>query len=321
MSARVLLSHLAWGVVLLLGITALTFSISRWAPGDPLQLDPERGLVDTQAQRAREGLDAPLPLQYLRWLSKVVRFDLGVSLVDHRPVSHKLAEALPRTIGVAGAGLTLGWLLALPLGVWLVSTRRQRLSKVIAASATASTAVPTFWLAVLLLTLFANPRALNWFPFQGLHTQFEEQRSALDTLWHLALPVLCFALPVLASATGYVRAGMAAVMHSDFILAARARGLNERRVVWRHGLRATVATLLTALGAQLPMVLGGSAVIERAFGIPGMGLLAFDAVGSRDYPTVMASCTVMAVATLASMRLVDVLVWFADPRTRARPQS
>lgn len=304
---RYVLRRLLLMIPTFLGITLLTFAVAQLAPGDPFQLDLETVGASQDAvaqQRAQQGLDAPLPLQFARWLSRVVRFDFGRSFVDQRPVLEKLGEAAPRTALVAGLALVLGFGLAIPLGVTLAAAARRRWARVVNAALVAGWSVPSFWLAVLSLMLFASPRCFDWFPVQGLADG------------GFVLPVLCLAWPTLIVATRQVRSAMQEALAQDYVKAARARGLPERRVVWRHALRNSLLPYVTMLGLHLPHLVGGSVVIERIFGIPGMGLLAFEAIGTRDYPTVMGVSTVMALATMVSMLLVDLAYGLIDPRIR-----
>ncbi len=304
---RALLRRLLLMVPTFVGITLLTFMVARWAPGDPFSLDLET-VGPSQAavaqQRAAHGLDAPLPLQFVRWFSRVVRLDFGRSLVDQRPVSERLAEALPRTALVAGLALVLGFGVAVPLGVSLAVHRRRRWARVAEAALVAAWSLPGFWLAVLLLLFFASPHFLQLFPVQGLADG------------GFVLPVICLAWPTAVVATRQVRAAMSEALAQDFVRAARARGIPERRVVWVHALRNSLLPVVTMLGLYLPHLVGGSVVIERIFGIPGMGLLAFEAIGARDYPTVMGATTVVAVVTMLSMLAVDLAYAFIDPRIR-----
>jgi peptide/nickel transport system permease protein len=314
---RFLLRRLALMVPTFLGITALTFAVAQWAPGDPLQLDPELGSVGSTAQaRHALGLDRPVLVQYGVWLGRVVQLDFGRSLLDHRPVSEKLARALPRTLLLSGLALLFAWGLALPLGVFLAVRPRSRLANLLSALLAVAWGVPSFWVAVLLLLVFASPRALDWFPFQGLSSDASTLPGALDVAWHLVLPVACLTYPTLALATRHVRAAVSEAMAQEYVRAARARGVPEGRVIWRYGVRNALVPLVTLAGLNLPHLFGGSVVIERVFGIPGMGLLAFDAIGTRDFPVVMAATTVMGLATLVAMLLVDVSYGLLDPRVR-----
>ena len=290
-----------------LGITLLTFALAQAAPGDPFQLDQE-GAGPNQAavaqQRKALGLDAPVPLQFGRWLSRVVRFDFGRSFIDQRPVTEKLFEAAPRTALIAGLALVLGFGVAVPLGVLLAVRTRRRWAQAVSALLVVAWSVPSFWLAVLLLMLFAGPQYLEWFPVQGLAGG------------GFVLPVICLAWPTLIIATRQVRGAMEEALAQDYVKAARARGIPERLVIWRHALRNSLLPVVTMLGLHLPALVGGSVVIERIFGIPGMGLLAFEAIGTRDYPTVMGVATLVALVTMLSMLLVDLAYGFIDPRIR-----
>jgi peptide/nickel transport system permease protein len=304
---RYVLRRLLLMVPTFLGITVLTFAIAQWAPGDPFSLDaesngPSQAAID--AQREAKGLNAPVIVQFGRWFSRVARFDFGRSFIDQRPVMEKLGEALPRTAFIAGLALILGFGLAIPLGVQLAVHRRKRWARVIEVALLAAWSVPSFWLAVMLVMFFASPSFLELFPVQGLEDG------------GFVLPVICLMWPTLVVATRQVRGAMTTALAQDYVKAARARGIPERRVIWNHALRNSLLPVVTMLGLYLPHLVGGSVVIERIFGIPGMGLLAFDAIGTRDYPTVMGACTVMAVVTMISMLAVDVAYAFIDPRIR-----
>ncbi|MBL8915707.1 MAG: ABC transporter permease [Archangium sp.] len=288
------------------GISLLTFLVARLAPGDPFLLDLETGELDPEAiarARAAQGLDAPLPLQFARWMFHLVRFDFGRSLIDQRLVTEKIFEAMPRTALVAGLAMILGFGLAIPLGVWL-STRRDRWGRAVEALLLTAWSVPSFWIAVMALMIFAGPRFLDLFPVQGLENG------------GFVLPVICLAFPTIVVATRQVRAAMEEALAQDYVKAARARGIPERRVIWKHALRNSLLPVVTMFGLHLPHLVGGSVIIERIFGVPGMGLLAFDSIGSRDYPTIMGVATVMAIATMTSMLLVDLAYGFIDPRIR-----
>ena len=304
---RYVLRRLLLMIPTFLGITLLTFVVAQLAPGDPFQLDPESAgpsQVVIDQQRVSKGLDAPMPLQFGRWLWRVVRFDFGRSFIDQRAVTEKLAEAAPRTAFISGLALLFGFGLAVPLGVLLATRARRWWARGLSLLLIAAWGVPTFWVAVVLLMLFAGPRYLDWFPVQGLADG------------GFVLPVICLTWPTLVVATRQVRSAMEDALEQDYVKAARARGIPEGRVIWRHALRNSLLPVVTMLGLHLPHLVGGSVVIERIFGIPGMGLLAFEAIGTRDYPTVMGVATVMALTTMISMLLVDLAYGFIDPRIR-----
>lgn len=320
MLARFLAARLLQVVPTFLGITLLTFVIALGAPGDPLQLDPEQAVGSAQAIeqfREAKGLNRPVWVQYGEWLGRVVRLDFGTSLHDHRPVRVKLAEALPPTLALSGLALLLAWVVAVPLGVRAASQPQRRFSRLALQVLDVAYALPSYWVGVLLLLLLATRRGVEWLPLQGLGP---EGAGVGTKLWHLVLPVLCLAYPTLAVAARQVSAAMREVLAHDFIRAARARGLSEARVVWRHGLRNAAVPLVNVLGFGLPHLVGGSVVLEQVFGIPGMGRLAFEAIGQRDYPTVMGCCVLVAVATMLAMVVVDLIALGLDPRLRS-PRS
>ncbi len=308
-----------------LGITALTFAVAHLAPGDPLQLDPESPAAAGAAAAAREraGLEEPLPLQYVRWLGRVATFDFGRSLVDHRPVSELLSETLPRTLLLALLALLVAYGLAIPLGVYQAARPRSLASRALSTLFFVAYSVPSFWVAVLLLLFLAGARGVSWFPFDGLHSANASTLGPLgwlfDTAWHLVLPVACLAYATLAVVSRQVRVAMLDALSQEYVTAARARGIGQRSILFRHALRNSLLPIITMLSFSLPYLIGGSVVVERAFGIPGMGLLAFEAIGTRDYPVVMAVATLSAVVTMLGLLLADLLYAAVDPRIRVHP--
>jgi peptide/nickel transport system permease protein len=302
--------RLAQFVPTLLGMTLLTFLVARWAPGDPLQLDPQAPLDDVtlQARRLSLGLSGSPLRDYLRWLLALGRGEFGHSLVDQRLIAQKLAEALPATLMVSGGGVGIGCLTSLALGVVLAFRKRAPFTRFVEGVAALVSTLPQYWLALGLMLGLATPLGLTLFPLQGWAS------------WkHVVLPITTVAVPIVGWGARLVSAAVGSALDADFCLAARGRGVSEVAVLLRHALPAAWSPLLAALGLALPMMVGGSVTVERAFGVPGMGLLALDAVFQRDYPTVMATTVVAAVATLAATLLVDVVAVLIDPRVRQRP--
>lgn len=318
---RVIVTRLAWMVPTFLVITAITFAVAHLAPGDPLQLgdDAQASPAAIEAARKDLELDRPLLVRYGRWLSRLARLELGVSVGDRRPVSTRIAEALPRTVLVSGLALLLAVLASIVLGALLAASGQRWWSRLTAGALALASGVPSFWVAVLALLLLATPRGVEVFPLQGLSSG--PDAGLVDLAWHLVLPVLCLAWPTTAMLTRYVREGVASALRSGFAVGARARGLPERRVLLRHALPNALVPVVTVVGLHLPHVVAGSVVIERVFGVAGMGLLAFEAIGTRDYPVVMGVTTVMAAVTLVSMLLADLAAAAIDPRVRLPEQG
>lgn len=308
-----------------LGITLLTFALARWAPGDPLSVGSEAPLgTATQEQvdayRRAHGLDRPILEQYVRWLARVVALDFGVSSQDGREVRARIAEALPRTLLLALLALLLAYLVAVPLGVWSAVRPRSWLDRITTVATFALYSLPSFWVAVMLLLAFAGGRVVELFPMQGLASDGADRLGTAarvaDVAWHLVLPVACLSYGALAAISRYARSGLLDVVRQDFVRTARAKGLPERVVIFRHALRNSLLPLVTLVGVMLPQLLGGSVIVERIFGIPGMGLLAFEAVSQRDYPTVMGVTTLAALFTLVSVLATDLAYARLDPRIR-----
>ncbi len=307
------------------GITFVTFAVMRLAPGDPLATLAEPGSAGVteearEALRRELGLDRPVLEQYVRWIGHVVTLDFGRSSQDGRPVLEKISEALPKTLLLSTLALLLGYLVAIPLGVFSAVRRGSPLERVITVGLFAVYSLPSFWVAVLLLLLFARPQTLDWFPMQGLTSDGFAAMGPLqkleDLLWHLVLPVTCLCYASVATVTRYMRAGMLEVIRQDFIRTARAKGLPERAVIFRHALRNSLLPVLTLLGSSLPALIGGSVVVEQIFGIHGMGLLGIQAILSRDYAMVMGITTLVALLTMLSLLASDLLYAAADPRIR-----
>ncbi|HYX92364.1 MAG TPA: ABC transporter permease [Myxococcaceae bacterium] len=324
--ARYALRRLLLVVPTLIGITILTFAVLKLAPGDPLgvavgAVEPGAGGRDAiEALRRVRGLDRPVWEQYARWVGRVATLDFGRSLQDGRPVIAKIAEALPRTLLLSSLALLVSFLLAIPAGAFAATRRNALADRLIGFASFALYSMPAFWIAVLLLLYLATDRGVPWFPLQGLtSTGFESfglVRKILDLAWHLVLPVLVLACASFAVVSRTLRSGMIDVLRQDFIRTARAKGLPERAVIYHHALRNALLPIVTLLGLMLPYLVGGSVIVEQIFGIPGMGLLAFEAIRARDDAMVMGLTTLVALLTLASTWLSDLLYALVDPRVQ-----
>jgi peptide/nickel transport system permease protein len=305
---RFVISRIFQGIVTLFGITVVTFLIAQFAPGDPLSLGESDELRHEQV--ASKG---PIVAQYFQWLTKLIRFDLGTSTADSRMVSTKIFEAIPVTLAISLTALALSWGIAIFLS-WVMLKSRV-FAKFGEALLTASAVVPPYWLALLLLFLFANPNVTNLFPFHGLGSG-----DLTDTIWHLFLPICVMTFARLGQVTRQVSSALETMSIREDVLAAKSRGLSNRTLFWQYVVRGALVPLLSFLGLSIPSLLGGSVVIEKIFGIPGMGLLAFDSIGLRDYPTVMGVATVMASVTLVTALITDLACAYADPRIRLENQ-
>jgi peptide/nickel transport system permease protein len=320
---RYIAKRLLFMIPLLFGITVICFTVMHLAPGSPTdlqtQMNPRASVEMKERLRAMYDLDKPLPEQYIRWVGKLAVLDLGVSFsTDRRPVADKILERLPITILLNVLSLLLILVVAIPLGVLSAVRQDSLFDRVAGVVVFIGFAVPTFWLALLLMILFGVH--LGWLPISGIRSLNSEYLPPGMALWdlirHLILPVLLAAFGGLAGLSRYMRANMLEVIRQDYILTARAKGLSERVVIYRHALRNALLPVITILGLSVPGLIGGSVIFETIFAIPGMGQLFYMAVMARDYPVVMGILFIGAVLTLFGNLIADVSYALADPRIR-----
>ncbi|MEW6746981.1 MAG: ABC transporter permease [Planctomycetota bacterium] len=306
----------------LLGITLVTFAVIRLAPGDPAAIqaahatEPDVSQQDVERLRKVYGLDSPVPLQYLRWLFSVATLDFGQSLDDHRPVVERIAERLPATLSLTFFALLLALGIAIPIGVVAGVHQDKPFDRISSLVLYALYAVPSFAMALGLLFLFGVE--LRWLPLFGIRSDDFETLAlpgkVLDLARHHLLPVLCLAYGSLAYYARFIRQSFLETVRQDYIRTARAKGLSERSVVWRHAFRNTLVPLTTLVGLLFPALVSGSLVLETLFSWPGIGRLLYDAVLSRDYPTIMGLSFLSALLVLVGTLLADIAYGLVDPR-------
>jgi len=320
---RYLAKRLIMMVPLLLGITLISFVVIHLAPGEPTdlqtQMNPEASVELQHRLRAQYGLDQPLYVQYGRWLSRIGRLDFGDSFSqDHRPVIDKIAERMPITIliNVLSIGIILG--VAIPIGIISATRRNSLFDRATTIFVFIGFATPSFWLALLLMDYFGV--RLGLFPVAGIKSLGFEYLGlggkVWDVLHHLMLPVFVSAFGGLAGFSRYMRSTMLDVVRQDYILTARAKGLPEGTVIYKHALRNALLPVITILGLSVPGLIGGSVIFETIFAIPGMGKLFYDGVMMRDYPLIMGILVIGAILTLAGNLIADISYALADPRIR-----
>jgi peptide/nickel transport system permease protein len=315
----------------LLGITLITFLIIQLAPGNPallkLRMTGEGQVSDNaisqqiiEQTKKLYGLDKPLPIQYLLWVKRVLTFDFGTSYKDHRKVWDKIAERLPVTLQINIISILLVYLIAIPCGIYSATHSGSWQDRVLTVFFFVLYSLPSFWVAVLLIMFLGGGDFWDVFPVYGISALGAESWSFskwfLDRLWHLVLPVACLTYGGLAYLSRLARSGILEVIREDYIRTARAKGLKERVVIYKHALRNALLPIVTLLAFLLPGMFGGSVIIESIFSIPGMGQLSFEAVLSRDYPVIMAIVTISAMLTLVGLLLSDILYAALDPRIK-----
>ena len=309
----------------LIGITLISFLVIQLAPGKPTDVMTDMNPKITPEARERlekyYGLDKPIYVQYGRWLKRVVMLDFGDSFsTDHRPVWDKIKERLPITILISVLALALILVVAIPIGISSATHQYSLYDKITTVVVFIGFAIPTFWFALLLMMFFGV--YLDLLPISGIKSIGHEGLSLPGRVWdtarHLILPVTLSAFTGLAGLSRYMRSNMLEVIRQDYITTARAKGLPERTVIYKHALRNALLPIITILGLSVPSLIGGSVIFENIFSIPGMGQLFYGAVMMRDYPVVMGILTIGAVLTLMGNLLADVGYSLADPRIRTR---
>ena len=320
---RYLLQRTLLLIPLFIGITLITFVVIHLAPGEPVEmqtaLNPKASAKSRERMREFYGLDKPLHIQYVNWLGRLVKLDFGRSFApDGKPVIKKVAERIPVTLSINFIALILEFGLAIPIGILAATHRNSLLDKGITLFVFLGFAVPTFWLSLLMMYVFGVK--LGWLPISGLHSLGADRMSSfawlLDTAKHLILPLGVATFGALAGLSRYTRSTMLEVINQDYITTARAKGLSERVVIYRHALRNALLPIITILGFSLPGLIGGSVIFETIFAIPGMGQLFYMGVMSRDYPLVMGILVIGAFLTLIGNLLADLAYAAADPRIR-----
>jgi len=310
----------AVAAVLVFVLLSAVFFIVRLAPGDPLDQVVEEGLgpEGRELLRRQFGLDETLVQQYLHWLSATARGDFGTSLTQQRSVGGIIAEALPATLLLTVTSYFLHLLLALMAAIVMTVRAGRAVDHWTQGVGLTLYSLPSFWLGLMLIMLLS--RKLGWFPAGGMHAADAGYLGwwawLADLLHHLVLPVVTLALGSFMGTARYLRTSLAEVLSQDYILAARARGLSEHRVLFGHALRNALLPVITLAGLSLPFLLGGAVVVEVVFGWPGMGRVAIEAIWERDYPVIMATVLVSAVTVVAGSLLADILYRWADPRVR-----
>lgn len=313
---RYVTRRLVQAVPLLLAISVVAFAIIKAQPGGPLAA--YEGNPDfTEADRVRLehafGLDQPLPLQYLSWLSSFLRLDWGYSIASHQPVLALIGDRLPNTLYLMGAVFVVVILVAIPVGVLTAVRQYSWFDHLSTAAVFTFLSMPTFWLGLLLIILFGLQ--LRWLPLGGVAT-LGAPFDVVDRLRHLVLPVATIALVQLGGHVRYLRASMLETLGQDYLRTARSKGLAEQVVVLRHAFKNAAIPFVTVVALDMPELFIGALVTEQIFGWPGMGRLFLDAASRADYPVLQGILAIYATFVVAANLLADVTYGFLDPRIR-----
>jgi peptide/nickel transport system permease protein len=253
------------------------------------------------------------------WVTKMVTLDFGVSFQDNRPVLEKILERMPITIFMSLISIFLAYIIAIPLGIYSATHKDTLLDKFSTVTLFILYSIPQFWIATMAIIFFGGGDFFGWFPNAGVHSMNVSPEDpwmtrTLDLCWHMILPIATTTYVSFTYLARQMRGSMLEVIRMDYIRTARAKGLSEKVVVYKHALRNSLIPIITIIAYILPALISGSIVIEYIFTIPGIGKLAFEALTARDYPVVMAEFTLSAVLTLVGLLLADLLYSIVDPR-------
>lgn len=323
-------------IMLMIGITMITFLLTHFVPGDPAAANlGQRAVSDPAIVKAfneKNGLDRPLPVQYLKYLQGLTHGDLGLSQRTQNPVRHDLSEYVPATIELAVAAIVLSLVVGVPFGIVAAMRRNTLADQVLRVMSLSGVSLPTFWLALVSYYVFFFK--LGWLPGGGrlkpgvdpppYHTGLYTIDSLLagntakfwDASQHLILPAVVLAAFTIGLLTRFTRASMLEVLNNDYVRSARAKGLPERTVILRHVLRPALVPILTVFGVAFGSLLSGTVLIEKIFSWPGMGQYAYDSALSLDLPSIMGVSLVVAVIYVGINFIVDILYGLIDPRIR-----
>ncbi len=311
-----LIRRLLQGLLTLLAITVIVFGLASAYPGGIMSAyeeNPNATREDYARLRAKYGLDDPVGVRYLKWLGNVARGDLGTSFVSKQPVIEEIGQRLPNTLLLMGVALVVTLLIAIPLGVISALRQYSVLDTGLTALAFAGNSLPVFWFGLLLIIVFHVQ--LGWFPGSGM-TTLGQPFSLADLAWHMVLPVAMLALVTAAGYMRYMRSSMLDVKNQDYMRTARSKGLSERAVNVRHGLRNALIPMVTLLAFEIPILFGGALYTETIFSWPGMGRLFYERALKGDIPMTMALVLIFSALTIVAMFLADVVYTLLDPRIK-----
>jgi len=301
-------------------ISVISFGVMRLAPGDPVAMyaNPEKRVItaeEIEQIREKLGLNQPIYVQYVKWLFTSLQGNLGYSFKTKAPVLEEILSRLPNTLLLAGSAILITLLIGIPIGAFSALRRYTVIDYSITVVSFIGISMPSFWLAFILITVFSNQ--LGWLPPVGMHTfgkTLSLLKQTIDVGKHLLMPMLAMSFVEIAYWARYQRSSLLEVLGQDYVRTARAKGLQEKLVTWKHAFRNALIPMVTLAGLTLPDLVNGSYIIETVFGWPGMGRLGVQSILNRDYPIVMGVTMLSALLVVVGNLLADFLYAFVDPR-------
>ncbi|MFN2420970.1 MAG: ABC transporter permease [Gemmatimonadota bacterium] len=313
--------RLLLAVPILIGASTIIFFLMHAAPGDPTSLylaNPNISPDVIEQMRRNLGLDQPVHVQYVKWLGSFLRGDFGYSFSQHRPIADILKDTIPNTLILSSVALVLIFAIGVVVGTLQAVRQYSWADNLATVLSFFFYSMPSFWFGLMLILLFAFK--LQWLPASQMTSVEYEFLSGpgrlIDRLEHLLLPALALGVGGAASVSRYMRSGMLEQIRQDYVRTARAKGLNERKVVFKHAMRNALIPVVTLLGLYIPFLISGAVLIETIFAWPGMGRTIVTAIFQRDYPVVLASAFVISILVILGNLVADILYSVIDPRVR-----
>ncbi|PBG89235.1 peptide permease [Clostridioides difficile] len=312
---KLILNRVKVLIPMLILISILSFGLLELAPGDPADayINPLMSSQDIENIRVNMGLDKPVYIIYLNWLKNTLSGNLGISYINHMPVTEQIMEKMGNTFILMGTSLIFSILVAIPLGIFLAVNKNSITSKVSSVFNYIGVSIPSFWIGMILISIFSVK--LNIFPSGGMHTIGND--SIGDLVKHLVLPVITLGLYNTAIFTNYVEASVNEQLKKQYVITARAKGLSEKVILFKHVLKNSLTSLVTILGMSIQKLVTGAFVTEVVFSWPGMGRLMIDSIFSRDYTVIMAITMLSALFLILGNLVADILYLLIDPKIKS----
>ena len=309
------LKRLLIAIPTFLGITILAYFILNLAPGSPLDamlVDPRITAAELERKRIALGLDKPVIVQYFNWFKMLLQGDLGFSYSTQRPVADMILERLPATATLAGASMIFSLLIAIPLGIFAATKPNSKRDYISGGISMLMMATPNFFVGLVFIYFFAI--VFQILPSGGMYSSAGGAKTFGDLAKHMIMPCMVLSFQQIGNWVRHMRSGMLEVMQEDYIRTALSKGLKQKMVIIKHGLKNALIPVITIIGMSIPSLVGGAVVTEQVFGWPGVGSLMVTAIEARDYPVIMGVTVMIAVAVLLANILTDLAYGLVDPR-------
>ncbi|MCT4663483.1 MAG: ABC transporter permease [Tissierellales bacterium] len=313
---KYIFKRLVQATIMIFLISIISFMLMHMAPGDPATsyISPKMNAQEIQMVRERLGLNAPVHVQYLKWLQNVLKGDLGFSLINFKPVKEIIAVRMPATIGLMGSALIISLIISIPLGMYTARKKGTFIDNIVTTISYIGISIPSFWFGIILIYIFAFK--LHLLPSVGMRT-IGVENSAIDLIKHAILPCTVLSFYNIAVYTRFIRSNTIIELSQNYVKTEEAYGFSKYKIMFEYVLKNVCLPIITILGMSLPSLVTGAFVTETVFGWPGMGRLGVNSIFNYDYPVIMATTMLTAILLIVGNLLADILYGVVDPRIRS----